>query len=203
MLDASKWQNCVKALVSFKPDLFFKLISVRFFRLGFFWCVLLIIILGVVQQGNAQNYQLHTVYMYSFMKYIQWPELPKDAFTIAVLGSDSEIIPHLESMAATKQMNGKPIIIRIIEETGDLGSCEMLFVSKDLSSQPEIISSWESLAREKHFLLLTDSAEITGLSHVNFIEQDNRLLFELNRKRIESAGLRVSTELLALAKIVE
>ncbi len=175
----------------------------RFFKLGFFWCVLLIIILGVALQGNAQNYQLHAVYIYSFTRYIQWPEKEDPEFVIGVLGEDSEVIPHLQKMAEVKKVNNKQIRIDIFEDPAAVGDCDMLFLDKTWSEDENFVDEWVDTARSGHFLLLTDGQPVTGISHINFTENNNKLIFELNRKRIESSGLRVSTELLALAKIVD
>ncbi len=175
----------------------------QFFRLGFFWCVLLITILGVALQGNAQNYQVHSIYMYSFMKYIQWPTGQSDDFTIAVLGPESPIIPHLESMATSKKAKGKPIRITILDSPEKVGACQMLFVSMEWSGKTELIHKLADLAKTEQFLMLTENAHLTGLSHINFIKDDSKVVFELNRKRIELAGMDVSTELLSLAKIVD
>ena len=165
--------------------------------------MLLIILLGVALQGNAQNYQLHTVYLYSFTKYIQWPENSADNFRIQVLGRDSGIIPFLEKLAESKKAGGKPISVVVIDDPGTIGSCDMLFISEDWSQDAEKVDEWALKAHKEHFLLLTDNAPVSGISHVNFTEADQKLIFELNRKRTEAAGLRVSTELLALARIVD
>ncbi|MEJ2003397.1 MAG: YfiR family protein [Cyclobacteriaceae bacterium] len=164
--------------------------------------MLLINILGIAFQGNAQNYQLHAVFMYSFMKYIQWPS-NADNFTITVLGSESEIIPHLKSMSEEKTLNGRAIQLKVTDSPIEIGPSDIVFLSRKWSEQENIVESWALKAREEKFLLLTDQAPAKGTSHINFIEENKKLLFELNRKRIELAGLRVSTELLALAKIVE
>ena len=183
--------------------LFFKLLSVQFFRLGFFWCVLLVIILGVASRGSAQNYQLHTVYMYSFTKYMQWPENEETDFIINVVGSESEVIPHLQKMAASKKVGARNIVVNIYDDPEAVGNSHMVFLSRNFSMDRALISAWIEKARDAHFLLITDEAEVQGLSHINFTSAKDKLIFELNRKRIESAGLRVSTELLALAKIVD
>nr|WP_255647443.1 YfiR family protein [Fulvivirga sedimenti] len=154
-------------------------------------------------QGNAQNYQLHAVYIYSFTRYIQWPENDNSEFIIGVLGKDSEVIPHLEKMAEVKKVNNKQIQIEVFDSPSMISKCDMLFLDKEWSTDNEFVDEWVEKARSNHFLLLTNEQPLTGLSHINFTEDNNKLIFELNRKRIESSGLRVSTELLALAKIVD
>ena len=52
----------------------------------------------------AQNYQLHSVFLYSFTRYVQWPEESNTGdFDILVLG-DSPILPELKKMADLKKV---------------------------------------------------------------------------------------------------
>ena len=53
-------------------------------------------------QATAQvNYKIHSLFMYKFTQYIEWPSTSGD-FVIGVVGS-SPIIAELEAIAATKR----------------------------------------------------------------------------------------------------
>jgi hypothetical protein len=81
--------------------------------------VLTTLLLTSMLQTNAQvNYKIHSLFMYKFTQYIEWPANSGD-FVIGVIGN-SPIISELESIAATKKVDtrniaaklqGKPILL--------------------------------------------------------------------------------------------
>ena len=66
--------------------------------------VLVSIILLTYSNLRAQSYQTHSVFLFSFTRYVQWPdEMNKGDFDILVLG-DSPITPELKKMANVKKV---------------------------------------------------------------------------------------------------
>src|ERR1700740_2397343 len=60
------------------------------------------------------DYKAYTLFVYNFMKYTEWPEAQsKGDFVIGVLGS-SPIQKELETLAATKKIKGRTILIKKI-----------------------------------------------------------------------------------------
>jgi YfiR/HmsC-like len=67
-------------------------------------CLAVVFLLGSVVVADAQTYQLHSVFMYSFTRYIQWPEESNQGdFEIHVLG-DSPILAELKKMSESKKV---------------------------------------------------------------------------------------------------
>jgi len=61
----------------------------------------------------AQNYKMHAVFIYSFTRYVQWPDAYNQGdFEILVLG-DSTILDELKAMAQAKKVGD-----RVIKVTG-------------------------------------------------------------------------------------
>lgn len=163
----------------------------------------LVFILALLLYGNAiyaQNYQLHSVYIYSFIRYIQWPETKtSEKFVIGVMG-DSPLMSHLQGMAETKKAGARDIIIRRFESAKDVSGCNILFISKELGAQlPELIKR----VGKTGTLLITEEE---GLAHqgsnINFVTRSGKLTFELNKAAMERAALKVSSELARLAIII-
>lgn len=64
---------------------------------------LVLIFLFTTSLAFSQNYQLHSVFIYSFTRYVQWPdEYNKGDFEIVVLG-DSPITEELQKLAQAKK----------------------------------------------------------------------------------------------------
>jgi len=78
--------------------------------------LLLALILRGVWSGNCKaqetDYKAYTLFIYNFMKYIEWPEAQsKGDFVIAVLG-DSPVNKELQTLAAGKKLKGRNIVLK-------------------------------------------------------------------------------------------
>lgn len=168
------------------------------FKVGFNRCLAFVFLCLISYSSFGQSYQLHTVYIYSFIRYVQWPHAEGE-FTIGVLG-ESPIIDHLEKMAAAKKAGARNIKIKKFNTLSEVSSTDILFVSQ---TNKEPLKSLTNLTAQNNTLLITEK-EGLGMagSSINFIERNGKLAFELNKSSIEKAGLKVSTELARLAIII-
>src|SRR4028119_2478204 len=81
--------------------------------------ILLLFLMGIGLANSVRtlaqtpsDYKYHSVFIYNFIKYIQWPSSAQSGdFVIGVLGS-SGIIPELEKMASTKTVGSQKIVVR-------------------------------------------------------------------------------------------
>ncbi len=167
-------------------------------KAGFVNFIIVLFTFGSISAASAQNYQLHAVYINSFIKYIQWPSSEGD-FVIGVIG-DSPIIEHLEKMAAVKKAGEKSIVIKKFSSVATISNSDILFLPKESTIQlSEIITKSESW----NTLIITEK-EGLGIegSGINFVERNGKLSFELNKSSLEAARLKVSTELTRLAILI-
>lgn len=151
---------------------------------------------------NAQNYHLHSVYMYSFIKYVQWPTTGEsDEFVIGVLG-DSPIEQHLRKMAAIKKAGSKVIKVKKVGDLANLGSCQMLFIPKETSKVSDVKALIRQLGNES-VLVVTEGEGLGNLgSNINFVIRKGKLAFEMNKLAMERAKLEVSTDLARFAIMI-
>ncbi len=167
-------------------------------KLQFRRVLLVLVVLLFGSSVRAQNYQLHAVYIYSFIKYVQWPG-ENESFTIGVLG-DTPLLSHLEKMAASKKAGNRPIVIVKFQSVESIKPTNILFVSNTTSEE---IDSLLEKSEKNNSLLITEK-EGLGMagSAINFVERNGKLAFELNKSSIDNAGLKVSSELSRLAIII-
>ncbi len=148
----------------------------------------------------AQNYQLHSVFLYSFTRYVQWPdELNNGDFDILVLG-DSPITPELKKMADAKKVGDRAIKIYSIKNISEIRKCNILFIPADKSKQlADILSKVGS-----NSILVVTEQEGLGVkgSAINFINKEGKLAFEMNHAALNKQRLKVSTELTRLAIVI-
>jgi hypothetical protein len=159
--------------------------------------------LCAVGAGSAPGeYQVKGAFLYNFAKFVEWPApalAGRDAFVICVLGSGQEA-RELSAVIEGKSVRGKPVVVQAPGAADDAGACHILFVagSRELSA--------EDVARavgRAHVLTVGESERFArdgGM--VNFVNEERKLRFEINKRRAEDAGLAISSHLLKLAQSV-
>jgi hypothetical protein len=161
--------------------------------------VLFLFVLGF-SVSHAQNYKLHSLFIFSFTRYVQWPETHSQGdFEIVVLG-ETPLVDELKTMAQAKKVGDRNIKITKINTIADLKKCNILFIPSAKSSQiAEILTK----VNAQPILVVTEE---TGLgakgSNINFITKDGKLAFELNQTTVTKQNLKVSNELSRLAILI-
>jgi hypothetical protein len=150
-------------------------------------------------QGEASTYEydVKAVFLYHFIRYLQWPEeIEPEAFTIVVLGK-SDIVGPLQEIAKKKSIDQKPIAVRQCLEIDQIGHPRILFIAKSATS-----GIAQVLEQTRATDILTVS-EVEGLGTrgvaVNFVERDGKIKFEVSEKMLKEARIQISSQLLKLA----
>jgi hypothetical protein len=165
---------------------------------------LLAVGLAVVGQAQAPTeYEMKALFLYNFAKFVEWP---RDAagttnapFVIGVLGEDP-FGDVLDETLRGKTVGGRTVVVRRFMRAKDARVCQMVFVSA--SEHRHLRSIFDSLRGAKVLTVgeTPDFALQGGI--INFTLQDNRVHFEINVEAAQSAGLKISSKLLSLARIV-
>ena len=157
----------------------------------------LITLFAVAAFGQTQSYQTHTLFMYSFTRFVQWPpEESQGDFEIVVLG-ESPILSELKVMAEKKKAGSRIIHVSKISSMAEYKKSHILYMGTDWTSKfPEVASK----IGEDPVLLVTEQAAAANKGCINFVNnKDGKLSFELNRPSIDKHKLKVSAELSRLA----
>jgi len=154
---------------------------------------------------NEENmeYSAKLAFLYNFAKFVEWPpgsyRYPNPPFVICVVGRDP-FSPGSESDLRTRMVSGHPIEVRILRGTDGLSACNMVFIPITEKDQTDNI-----LGRLRGSSTLT-VGETAGFAArggmINLTLEENRLRFEINQLAAERAGLKISSKLLSLAKLV-
>jgi hypothetical protein len=147
------------------------------------------------------DYKAYTLFVYNFMKYVEWPEAQsKGDFVVGVYG-DSPIQKELQALAAGKKLKGRNIVIKTITKPEDAIGCQLLYIS---SSKSAVIKQLKEQMKDKPVLLVGEREGLAkkgaGLSFVTL--EDDELKFDINKKEIEVHQLKIASSLLALGIIV-
>lgn len=160
-----------------------------------------VLILSVIPfMAKSQDYRIHSVFIYNFTKYIQWPSSEQSGdFVIGVLGN-SPIVASLEKLASERKIGTRSMVVKKFSSVAEITKCHMLFIpdrnSNDLEAALAKINGQSTLVM----------TERNGLgakgSNINFITVDGKQKFELNKAATEKAQLKVSNELTSLAIVI-
>jgi hypothetical protein len=146
------------------------------------------------------EYALKAAFLYRFSDYVEWTNNSADYFNIAVLGS-SPIVSQLNLIASNKRVKNKSIEIKQYENLNTFPQSNILFVSRD-SKIP-----FETILAKYHdsgTLIVTEQNGYCAKgSDINFVLTGEKLKFEVNQKSINKPGLKISSQLLQHAIIVE
>ena len=142
------------------------------------------------------DYKFHSVYVYNFTKYIQWPTNNIN-FTINILDNEHKVFESFKMMADAKSSENKKYVVNKFNNVSELTDCDILFIPSGSSNKAEeAINKF----KDKHTLVITEKPGlITSGSSINFVIQDSKLKFEINKSALEKAGLKVSSQLMQMA----
>lgn len=169
----------------------------------FFKCSIIGVITGVIiQPASAWSSEitLQVAFVYNFIKFIDWPtENPSSSLRLCVVGANKEMheaLDQLQGKSANKQ------VIELVYLSADklaanpVESCQMIFRSGRAASVvlPNPLP--------KGVVLVTSEQGQDGesASIVMMRNSEGRIEFEINQAAVAQAGVKVSSQLLKLAK---
>jgi hypothetical protein len=165
--------------------------------------VMLLLSSAQVQSSTASEYQVKAAFLYNFAKFVEWPPSSfSDAsapLQICVFGRDP-FGEELRNITSEKTVNGRKLEVRQVADLQHARSCHILFVAS--SGKTAVKQIVEGL-RGVSVLTVGDTkgfAEQGGM--INFVLENDRVQFEVSRKAAEQAGLKISSKLLSVAKLV-
>ena len=165
--------------------------------------LLLVLLLGPLfaRADRPTEHEVKAAFLYNFAKFVKWPEEDARAptFVIAVLGEDP-FGSVLDRTVAGKTVLDRKVEVRRLSKLDAPGRIHILFVgASEKDRLPQVLKSLEGTS------VLTvgamDSfAERGGM--IAFKVRDDVVQFEINLDQVERAHLKMSSQLLRLARHV-
>jgi hypothetical protein len=161
----------------------------------------LLVSAAIVAQGVEPA--LKAAFLYNFVKFAEWPAeavTSDGALRLCVLGDEAVGIA-LEQTVKDRQVDGHPLTVVRVNVNSALSSCHVLYVTGlDRRRSAQLIE------RVKGAPVFTVSdldafATFGGVGQL-FVE-NGKMRFALNPTSAQRARLRISSKLLALAKVVK
>jgi hypothetical protein len=167
--------------------------------------IAIIMVLGVfasaqVQAQERSIQEIHSMMVYNFMKYVNWPPTATSGeFVIGVVG-ESKVYQTLTKYYGTKSKGTQKIVIKEFSSASEVTDCHVIYIGKGKSGSLEDV-----LAKiaGKSTLIITDKAGLGKKgSGINFKNVGGKLKFELNQAAISKAKLKISSQLSGMAILI-
>ena len=167
---------------------------------------------GKSPPAPVEEYKLKAIFLYKFTTFVEWPaaafETTNAPFVVGVLGRDP-FGPHLQQVAATKSVYGRRMVLQHFDAADKVrdARCHLLFIPKSERENLSRLLTWLKTAPgpKPPILTVSEAADFPrdGLIINLLVEEKTRhLQFQIDRDAAAAAGLKVSSELLDLAKTV-
>jgi len=140
------------------------------------------------------------LFLHNFVKFADWSALdPAEPLTLCVVG-DTGVAGALIESVRRQAVGGHRLDVEAMGGDASLRACHVLFISKAVTGRSAAL-----LDRLKRLPILTVSdsegfAQSTGI--IELFLANGKMRFAVNTDAATRAGLRLSSKLLALARIV-
>jgi len=141
-------------------------------------------------------------YLFTFTKFVEWPAdvVPAGAPLSLCVVNDSAVAYLLAQTIRGRSVDGHSLTVRYVKPDTPLATCHVLYLTgSDRKRALDIVGNLE----DELVLTVSDAAGFarTGGMVELFIEE-GRMRFAVNVDALERAHVRLSSRVLALAKIV-
>jgi YfiR/HmsC-like len=155
------------------------------------------------QASSPNEYQLKAAFLFNFAKFIDWPPgsfaSPQAPFSICILGKDP-FGQAIDDALRGKLIGEHSVGVRRAKEVSEVRHCQIVFVA---GTETRNIAALLDGVRGANVLLVgeADGFAASG-GTIQFMVEENHVRFLINVDAADRSGLKFSSKLLALAKIV-
>jgi YfiR/HmsC-like len=161
----------------------------------------LLVSVAAEAQGPPHETEVRAAFLYNFTKFVDWPasaQKSAEPFRMCVL-ADAEFTRAVETIIGGESVLGRPLVL-ITPETPEVArACQLLFVAH---AEPEG-ARYLAAVRDYPVLTVGDAPRFLDAGGaIQFVLVDQRVRFDINLVAAERAGLRVSSNLLRVARTI-
>ena len=155
------------------------------------------------QEGGSKEYEIKAAFLYNFVQFVKWPpgvfSSPDAPLNIGVLGDDP-FNGALEDTIHGETVDGHKVVVKHAQNLDDLRDCQLIFVARSEESKVDQILSTTGPRPILTVSEIERFAENGG--DIDFYIAGGKVRFEINATAARHAGLKLSSQLLALGRIV-
>ena len=153
-----------------------------------------------VQAATLTVHEVEAAFVHHIAKFVEWPaELRTgDKLRLCVMGQSP--FAKAAALLAGKQVDGRVWEVRPVDFYANLQECRVLFIA---ASESDNLRRVLADIRDSAILTVGDSEGYAERGvMVNFYSEQNKVRLEINTDAVRRGGLKISSQLLKLARIV-
>lgn len=167
------------------------------------YCLLFLILLGCQGVGYAQlnESDVKAAYIERFTRFVEWSDDDQDSvFIITVVGQNT-LGTSLDSVFHDGRINSQNVVVSYCEDFSSISKTDLIFVCN--SEKNELSQIVQRFSASPVLIISDTKGFATAGTHINMYVDDRYIRFEINKNALEKSGLKISSLLLAAAKIVK
>lgn len=147
-------------------------------------------------QKDDTQAKIKATFLYGFTKYFDWASGDGN-FIIAIVGQNPGLVVQMNKIAATKQVSGRRITIVNEQSVKAIDRADIVFLTPDKSA---LLNDAVARFKGKGTLIVTEKQGLAKVgATINFVVEENKQKFELNKSAASKAGLTIGSSLEKLA----
>lgn len=162
-------------------------------------CVAAVIPLQAAQPPS--EYEVKAAFLLNFTRFVEWPSSafadPSSPFAICVIGKNP-FAGALEELLRGETVADRKLLVRRFNEIPPPKSCQIEFI---VAGGGSLAAALERVGSGVLTVGDGDAFARDG-GMIGFVIEDRRVRFDINRQAAETAGLKLSSRLLGVARSV-
>ena len=161
-------------------------------------CICALLLTLTPAHAGPSEYEIKAAFIYQIAKFVEWPQ-SSAPLRLCVIGGNP-------FGAALESIRGKPVNERktevvLLDLGADVHECSVLFIAATAERHLERIVA---VTRGAGILTMGDTEGFAKRgAMVNFYLENGKVRFEINLDVARQGGLKISSKLLSLARIVD
>ncbi|MBY0399662.1 YfiR family protein [Myxococcota bacterium] len=155
--------------------------------------------LGVAESAD----QVKAAFLFNFARYVEWPESAFErtdsAIRICLIG-DGGFEQILAGAVSGRTVGARSVEVAALASLDGAAQCHLLFFDESAVAQGTTVA--ERVGSLAVFTIADRAGFAADGGIANFVLVDQKIRFEINQKAARRAGLKISSSLLRLAKLV-
>jgi hypothetical protein len=156
------------------------------------------------QREATGEYELKAAMLYNLTRFVEWPPSafhdPQAPIQLCIIGRDP-FGSTLASIVVKQTVNGRPVLIRHSQNDAGILACHLLYIS---SSERKTISQIFATLKGSSVLTVGEMTQFAAHGGmIQFSLEEQHVRFDINLDAVSRAGLKLSSRLLVLARIIK
>jgi hypothetical protein len=147
--------------------------------------------------------QVKAAFLFNFARYVEWPPAAFGSETaeirLCVIG-ESDFQQVVSESVSGRSVGQRPVAVEKVEDLDAAEACHLLFLGAGVVWPPSVVA--DRLGGHAVFTISDQPGFAADGGVANFILVDQKIRFEINPSAARRAGLKISSSLLRLAKLV-